>query len=182
MAPHPDPRTAFMDAYAPCHAAFVRYCSALAYGRMDVQDLMQDVLLSAYSHFAQVRQKEELLHYLVRAARNRSISLWRSRRAKEPLAEAHANRLRAKGATPEQIADAGILYRAMGKLPALQREALVLFEVSGLSMAEVAAIQHTSEGTVKTRVSRARAALRNRLQGRAKPLRTTLVHLLILLP
>ncbi|MCC6542822.1 MAG: hypothetical protein IT225_11440, partial [Flavobacteriales bacterium] len=43
-----DKRTAFMQAYEPCHAAFARYCAALAYGRMDVQDLMQDVLLSAF--------------------------------------------------------------------------------------------------------------------------------------
>lgn len=178
----PDPRTAFMEAYAPCHGPFVRYCSALAYGRMDVQDLMQDVLLSAYSHFAEIRQQDDLLHYLVRAARNRSISLWRSKRENVSLTEAHARRLQAKGATQEQIADAGILYRAMGKLPTLQREALVLFEVSGLSMAEIAAIQHTSEGTAKTRVSRARTALRNRLQGRAKPLAASLPHLLIMLP
>lgn len=41
-----DPRSEFMQAYTPCHEPFARYCAALAYGRMDAQDLMQDVLLS----------------------------------------------------------------------------------------------------------------------------------------
>jgi RNA polymerase sigma-70 factor (ECF subfamily) len=177
-----DSRTDFMEAYAPCHGAFVRYCSVLAYGRMDAEDLMQDVLLSAFRNFAKIRGKEELLHYLVRAARNRSISLWRSRRKVETVREAQAVRLMARGATPEQITDAGILYGALNKLPSAQREALVLFEVSGLSMAEIATLQGTSENAVRTRVSRARTALRARLEGRAKPLSATLVHLLILLP
>ena len=42
---------AFLQAYQACHDPFVRYCSALAYGRMDAEDLVQDVLLSAYKHF-----------------------------------------------------------------------------------------------------------------------------------
>lgn len=179
----PDPRTAFMEAYAPCHGPFVRYCSAVAYGRMDAEDLMQDVLLSAFQHFGQIRGKDELLHYLVRAARNRSISLWRGMRRSVPLQEAHAARLLAHGATAEQITDAGILYRALAKLPSAQRDALVLFEVSGLSMAEIATIQGTTEGAVKTRVSRAREALRRRLAGRTKPLHAALpAIMMILLP
>jgi RNA polymerase sigma-70 factor (ECF subfamily) len=179
----PDLRTAFMEAYAPCHGPFVRYCSAVAYGRMDAEDLMQDVLISAFQHFEKIRAKEELLHYLVRAAHNRSISIWRSRRNIGSLHEAYAERLVAHGATPEQVTDAGILYRTLSKLPSAQRDALVLFEVSGLSMAEIAAIQDTTEGAVKTRVSRARDAVRNRLAGRARSLSTaTSALLMILLP
>ena len=40
-----------MEAYEKCHEPFVRYCSALAYGKMDAEDLVQDVLLSAYQRF-----------------------------------------------------------------------------------------------------------------------------------
>ena len=171
-----DPRSEFMQAYAPCHEPFARYCAALAYGRMDVQDLMQDVLLSAFQQFERIRKKDELLHYLIRAARNRAVSVWRSDRRQEPIRELQAARLKDRGATPEMLVDVGILYGALDKLPAAQREALVLFEVSGLSMAEIAEIQGANENAVKTRVSRARTTLRTSLEGRARPVHAALLN------
>ena len=60
-----DNRSAFMQAYQKCHEPFVRYCSALAYGKMDAQDLVQDVLLSAFQRFDVIEKKNDLLHYLV---------------------------------------------------------------------------------------------------------------------
>ena len=51
-----------MEAYEKCHEPFVRYCSALAYGKMDADDLVQDVLLSAYQRFERIEKKNELLH------------------------------------------------------------------------------------------------------------------------
>ena len=169
-------QTAFMHAYARCHEPFLRYCSALAYGKMDVQDLVQDVLLSAFQRFEHIEKKDDLLHYLVKAARYRTISIWRLQRRSEAICEKQALRLRANGASPEMLVDVQLLYAELEKLPSSQRDALVLFEVSGLSMAEIAEIQQCSEGSVKTRVSRARAAVRAKLDGRAKPIRADALH------
>lgn len=178
-----DKRTEFMQAYAPCHEPFVRYCAALAHGRMDVKDLMQDVLLSAFQHYDRIRRKDELLHYLIRAARNRAVSALRTGRRNEAISAKEAERLRERGASAEVLLDAEILHQAIDRLPSAQRDALVLFEVSGLSMAEIATIQGTNENTVKTRVSRARAAVRDMLQERMKPARMELVRsLMTLLP
>lgn len=94
---------AFLEAYQTCHEALLRYCSALAYGKMDVEDLVQDVLLSAYQHFEQIQQKDSLLHYLIRSARNRSVSRWRKRKLKPECLEKHAERLRAKQVSPETL-------------------------------------------------------------------------------
>ncbi len=165
-----------MQAYTPCHEPFARYCAALAYGRMDVQDLMQDVLLSAFQRFERIRKKDELLHYLIRAARNRAVSIWRSDRRKERICEQQATSLKDRGASVEMLVDVGILYSALDKLPSAQRDALVLFEVSGLSMAEIAEIQGANENAVKTRVSRARTTLRISLEGRARPVHTALLN------
>lgn len=157
-----------MQAYQGCHEPFVRYCSALAYGKMDVQDLVQDVLLSAFQRFDTIEKKDELLHYLVRAARYRAISVWRLQRRNTAICEKQISRLRERGASAEMLVDVRILYEALHQLPSGQREALILFEVSGLSMAEIAAIQGTSEGAVKTNVSRGRAKVRALLEGRAR--------------
>ena len=107
----PTDQETFMQAYAKCHEPFVRYCSAVAYGKMDTQDLIQDVLLSAFQKWDSIEKKNELLHYLVRAARNKAISVWRWERRN----------------------------------------------------AEITEIQNCSEGSVKTRVSRGRAKVRDLL-------------------
>jgi RNA polymerase sigma-70 factor, ECF subfamily len=53
--------------------------------------------------------------------------------------------------------------RAMGELPPLQREAVVLFEYEGLSLEEIAGMAGVEVGTVKGRLHRAREALRRKL-------------------
>ena len=58
------------------------------------------------------------------------------------------------------LAEINLLYTAINRLPAAQRDALVLFEISGFSMKEIAAIQKSTEGAVKTKVSRARKRLK----------------------
>lgn len=171
-----DKRNAFMQAYQPCHEPFARYCSALAYGRMDAEDLMQDVLMNAFQRYERIQQKDKLLYYLLRAARNRATSVWRVGRRNTAISEKQSARLREHGANAELLVDVKILYEAMDTLPANQRDALVLFEVTGLSMAEIAVIQGTNENAVKTRVSRARSAVRAMLDGRARPVRIDLLN------
>lgn len=149
----------FMAAYAKCHDGFLRYCSALAFERTDVEDLVQDVLLSAYRKFAELNEPEKLQHYLIRAARNRAISLRRRSGRKTSLREVHDDRLRDKGASPEELADVHLLYRAVDRLPAKQRDAILLFEISGFPLKEIAAMQDTSPASIKMRLSRGREKL-----------------------
>lgn len=148
-----------MKAYDACHDRFLRYCSSLAYGKMDVQDLVQDVLVSAYHQFEKIENKDQLLHYLIRAARNRSISIWRKQKPKTELTEQQALRLQDQGVSPETILDIQVLYNMLNKLPRQQKEAIVLFEISGLNMKEIAEIQNSTEGAIKTKISRGRKKL-----------------------
>ena len=154
----------FLQAYQNCHEPFVRYCSALAHGKMDTEDLVQDVLLSAYQHFEKIEKKGQLLHYLIRSARNRSISNWRKSKYQTELIDVHAERLKAQEVSPETILDIQLLYRTLDQLPDLQRDALILFEITGFSMKEIAALQSSTEGAVKTKISRGRKRLRELLQ------------------
>lgn len=55
--------------------------------------------------------------------------------------------------------------KAIGSLPPLQREALLLFEYEDLSLAEIADIVDADVGTVKSRLFRARELMRQRLAG-----------------
>ncbi|MEM9259715.1 MAG: sigma-70 family RNA polymerase sigma factor [Bacteroidota bacterium] len=158
-----DKQREFLKAYADCHDALLRYCTTAAFGKCDVRDLVQDVLLTAFKHFDSIAEGK-LLHYLLRAARNRSISLGRARkRQTETLAAECLERLRANGAAPDTLLDVEMLYRALQRLPEKQRSAIVLFEINGFSIREVAAIQNCSEASVKMKLSRGRKRLRTLL-------------------
>jgi len=170
-----DPKQqAFLQAYQACHAPFVRYCSALAYGKMDAEDLVQDVLLSAYKHFEKIEKKDQLLHYLIRSARNRSISNWRKQKYKAELLEQHTERLMAQDLSADALLDIQLLYRTLDKLPEKQRDAVILFEISGFSMKEIAVIQDSNEGAVRTMVSRGRRRLKELLENNSDSVKNIL--------
>src|SRR5689334_16519985 len=57
---------------------------------------------------------------------------------------------------------------AVNLLPILQREAIVLFELEGLSLEEVSLVVNADIGTVKSRLFRARRRLRNLLKPYSK--------------
>jgi DNA-directed RNA polymerase specialized sigma24 family protein len=62
-------------------------------------------------------------------------------------------------APPDISADVELLYKALAQLPRREREAVVLFEISGFSMKEIREIQGGSLSSVKVRVFRARKRL-----------------------
>ena len=53
-----------------------------------------------------------------------------------------------------------MVAQMVGRLPELQREALILFEYEGLPLSEIAAIVKTDVGAVKSRLRRARESLK----------------------
>lgn len=165
----PEKQRAFTKAYAACQDRFIRYCAALTYGKMDADDLVQDVLLSTYERFEQIKQKDQLIHYLIRAARNRSVSHWRKARHQTSLQDKHTHKLFDNGITPEVSLDVQLMYQKLDQLPENQRDALILFDICGFSIKEIADIQHTGSNTVKSHLSRGRKKLRSLM--RDKPVR-----------
>jgi RNA polymerase sigma-70 factor (ECF subfamily) len=85
-----------------------------------------------------------------------------------PMDEAAERELAWEGNTPEQNAvegdDRALLRRLIDSLPEDQRQALVLCAVEEMTSREVAAAMGIPEGTVRTRVMRARAELKRRFE------------------
>lgn len=153
----------FLQAYRPFHEALTKYCSALAYGKMDTEDLIQEVLLTTYEHFEGIRKKEQLLHYMIRAARNISIRQWRKEKNRSEFLAASIERLKFQDVSPEHLMDIQILYGALEKLPESQRDAVILFEITGMKVKEIAKMQDSSEAATKMRLTRGRQQLRKML-------------------
>jgi RNA polymerase sigma-70 factor, ECF subfamily len=121
-------------------------------------DLVQETLLRACASISTFLPDSNMMAWLCTILRNHFYSEWRRRRRTFESIDDHVETL-AEG--PAQIARAEYLElrRALAKLRAEEREAVILIAASGFSYAEAANICGCAEGTVKSRVHRARARL-----------------------
>jgi RNA polymerase sigma-70 factor (ECF subfamily) len=153
--------------------------SVMVCGHTDeTEDVMQDALLSTYRHATQIREPEAFRAWLYRTVRNACL-ISRRRKVGEPAhvlsldapsGNGEGRPFDAPGSEPshELVVDAhrrrDRVRRAIAGLPPTQREVLVLRDLEGLSTREVARVVGVSEDNVKTRLHRARIALRAALE------------------
>ncbi len=135
--------------------AFARF---LAAQRSEADDLVQETLLRALDRLTQFRPDSSLRAWLFTILRNLHYEQRRRRRTE---ARAMAQQLPAPSSAPAQEAasDLAGLQIQLQRLPPLLREALVLVGAQGLDYQEAAAICNVQVGTLKARVSRARAQI-----------------------
>ncbi len=122
-------------------------------------DLVQDTLLRALSHIDRFERGTNLNAWLFTILRNLFHSEYRKRKREvEDVDGTYAARLKT---APDQGAwlDFQDFRTALAKLPADQREALLLVGAQGFSYEDAAHIMGCAIGTVKSRVNRARMRL-----------------------
>ena len=149
---------AFMEAYKPVHDRFERFCRARVYGEMEHGDLMNESLLIAFQKFDGLKNENALLSYLIGIAIRVLSNANRKNRAKGSLSEVNELARQAEDRTETRL-EVSILYEALAELPVEQRESLILFEISGFSIKEIAKLHKTRESTVKQRLRRGRNKL-----------------------
>ena len=138
--------------------------------REEANDLVGDTILAAFERFDHIRGEEAFLSYLFTIAlRIHKRRRWR-RKLFGAYDEERAAGIRDEGSSPESSADVVLLHRALARLPERQREAVVLFELTGLSLEEVREIQGGSLSGVKSRVARGRKELARLLGAADRPI------------
>lgn len=152
-----DKKDLFLTAYSPVHQPFERFCRARAHGQMPYKDLMQETLLIAFSKFESLREPDKFLFFLFGIA-TRILSNDRKKMKPVSLAEMSAPDP-ITWPDPERRSEIEQLYQALAKLPADQHEAIVLFEIVGFSVLEIATYQQKSEEAVRQHLSRGRQKL-----------------------
>jgi RNA polymerase sigma-70 factor (ECF subfamily) len=155
--------------------------SLLVCGRADdADDAMQEALLKTYRFASQIKEPAAFRTWLYRTVKNACL-ISRRRRVHEPAhlmsldetvagpdGSVHSLDVEDTGPRPDQVMANTRLRRALREalqaLPPDRREIVFLREVEGLSTREVADVVGISEANVKTRLHRARAALRQKLE------------------
>ncbi|MEW5980835.1 MAG: sigma-70 family RNA polymerase sigma factor [Acidobacteriota bacterium] len=143
----------------------------------DARDLSQDVFLQVFRTIGRFRRQSAMRTWIYRIvinqARNRQ-RWWRRRRRADQISldqhiEENGDRLTADGSLdPHRMLNqkhlASQVWQALDGLPFEQRTAIILREIDGLSYDEIAFSLGIAIGTVKSRLTRAREALRARLR------------------
>jgi RNA polymerase sigma-70 factor (ECF subfamily) len=154
----------FLALLMPVLPKLSRFCQAMCRNKHGLdsdraKDLVSETILKAYEHFDKIREPNAFLSYLFTIA-TRTNRLERVRSAKwQPISELEIEAFADERNAPDANADVAHLYGALAKLPKKQREAIVMSEITGLKLEEVASIQASSLSAVKSRVSRGRKKL-----------------------
>jgi RNA polymerase sigma-70 factor (ECF subfamily) len=151
---------------------------ALIYGivrdRHEVEDVAQEVFLKVFLRIRAFDERSQFYTWLYRVAANAAKDhvKKRSRRPAQPLPDEETG-LPDTGRGPGERAAAEEnrlrVRQAIDALPPRYREILALREIQGLSYSEIASVLKLSIGTVESRLHRARARLKRRLESHANP-------------
>ncbi len=126
--------------------------------REDAADALQEALLSAYRSAARFRGESAVTTWLHRIVVNACLDRARRRQTRATVALPEIETVR--DAAPELDTDTAMAVRsALAALPAEQRIPLVLLDMQGYAVAEIAQMLGVAEGTVKSRCARGRARL-----------------------
>ena len=178
-----------MDGHAGAFEEFVEHFRAKIFQyswlmcgqREDAEEVAQETLLEVFENFSQLREPERVRPWVFRIAKNACLM----KRRKSIFAPPRELSLDEMGAGPDgeprafEIGDSSnipgdellrselrtTLDRAIAELPQTYRAVVLLRDLEELSTEETAQILDISSDAVKTRLHRARLALRQKLGG-----------------
>jgi RNA polymerase sigma-70 factor (ECF subfamily) len=134
----------------------------------ELEDICQDVFIQAYFKLRQYRRDSPFGHWVLRITTHKCYDYLRKRRRSGNLLSADA--LFESGyepsapETPDPHPDLERLHAALAQLSPKERLVITLLELEERSVQEIAGLTGWSEGNVKVRAFRARAALRELME------------------
>lgn len=128
----------------------------------DAANVLQEAWLAAFRGISNLKQDARLAPWLYTIVRRAALNHYRGHYGRDEQPTADAALLDYASEQDEQLNfdHAELVHFGLSKLPQREREALTLYFLDDLSITEIAAVLEIPGGTVKSRLSHARAALR----------------------
>jgi RNA polymerase sigma-70 factor (ECF subfamily) len=143
----------------------VRVAFSVVRRREDAEEVAQEAFARACRRFCDLRDRQQFRSWIVRVTWRLAIDRWRAER-RRATREQHAT-VAATAGTAEDDAvaaeRAALLWKAVDALPEKLRTVIILSAMQGHDVRQVAQLLEIPEGTVKSRLFLARAALAERL-------------------
>ncbi len=124
---------------------------------MDCEDAVQEAIAQAFAHLQSLKRDEYAKTWLTRILIHECYKILRSRKRTIAYEE-----LETQGVSEDRSYTD--LYQALERLDVKYRLTIVLHYIEGFSVAEIAGMMQTTEGTVKSRLHRGRNILRHALE------------------
>jgi RNA polymerase sigma-70 factor (ECF subfamily) len=163
VSPGYEPAATIEEFFREHRAKVQMICRSLLDDFGEAEDAAQQVFLAAFRALAAGTVPRRPEAWLAAIARNECRARAQSRR---PVA-ATSEELESPDADPSALvlkrAEVAAVWEAIGELPPSQREALLLREVRGLSYEELADDLQSTHPSIRSRLARARQAVRGRL-------------------
>lgn len=165
-------QSAFSELVKQNESRLYNVCLRLTANHHDAEDAFAAAVYLGWRNLTKFRGDSGFGTWMYRIASNASLELVRKRRPDlsidAPVSDDNdASSLEIADPVAEferSIADNDALNRALSHIPPTSREALILAEVAGFSLAEIAEHQNSTLSATKVRVHRARRSLRDLLQ------------------
>jgi len=154
--------------YAQYGPAVLNFLTARLSDREKAEEVLQDVMLAVWKGAANFRGDSRVLTWLLTIARNRAINVYRKRQIDTVEFEDELDMRGSDTGPLEKVMRRDrdeALREAVNLLNPHHREVLTLVFFHQLSGVEVADVLGISEGTVKSRLHRAKETLRRMLHG-----------------
>jgi RNA polymerase sigma-70 factor (ECF subfamily) len=138
-----------------------RYCARMTGSAVDGEDIVQDALIKALAALPNFGVIDNPVGWLFRIAHNTALDFLR-RRARGPMMQNNEalDMINAPDFPDQDHEVATMSLRTFMRLPPLQRSAVILKDVLGHSLEEIASITGASEGAAKSALQRGRVRLR----------------------
>ncbi len=159
---------AVVEAYA---TLLFRVANSVLRSRTDAEDVVQDVFLRVLEHRRSLPQIRDMRVWLVRIAWNLALDRKRRKRPDQlddVFAQSLASATMPADTAMQEAQNIGSVLREIDRLPKAERHALLLSAIDELGTTEIASVLGRSESAVRALLSRARARLRERLEGEAR--------------
>lgn len=157
----------FEELALPLFDRLYNFAHWLTQNREEAEDLVQETFAKALKGFSSFQQGTDFRAWMYRILRNTFLTSRTGLKfaVMEPLdLEGNEDMLPSTGGTPETILldrlDQQLLWRTLEQLPVHHREILLLCEVEEMSYQDISSALALPMGTVMSRLSRARRALR----------------------
>lgn len=154
-----DKQQYFLKLYQSVHNRFERFCRARAFYDMPYEDLMNETLLVAYNKIDQLKNEGAFLSFLIGISTKILANSYRKNKASTFEDEFSLNNYADPNKQFDRQFEVELLHKALAQLPDKQREALILFEITGFSIKEIMELQNSGLSAVKQRLARGRTAL-----------------------
>ncbi len=153
------------------------FCLRMLCDREEAFDVTQEIFVSIHQHLDQFRQDAKISTWIFRISRNHCLNRLkylkrRGRGRSDEYSESSELAINASAGAPqtpdeslESARARALVHRAIAQLDEDQRALVVLRDIEGLSYEEIVEITDLAEGTVKSRLHRAREKLAHILAG-----------------